>query len=135
MDTKHNAVLYMIKKYGPLESRMIRYITYLVDRELYRRYGHSLFKWKLYKYGPVSSELYKVLDELWMGDLVDRRIVDYGVVYEYVGSGSVEIPVEVKEVIDYVMGVTSVMTDDEIIEYVFKIDNLHNRIPGEVIIG
>jgi hypothetical protein len=134
MDPKP-VILYLLKKYGPLTLRRIRYVMYLIDRELHNRYGYTLFRWKVYKYGIISRELYDALDDLWTDDKIERKVGDYDIVYECVGGCDVNIPPEVGEVVDYVIGIVNNMSDGELIRYVYRLDGIDYRIPGEILIG
>ncbi|MFZ8839769.1 MAG: hypothetical protein ACO2PM_12855, partial [Pyrobaculum sp.] len=49
---------------GPWARAELMKLLFFIDRELYRRFGATVFRWKMYKYGPFSREALDVLDDM-----------------------------------------------------------------------
>jgi uncharacterized protein YwgA len=57
-------------------------LLFLIDRELHRRFGSTVFRWKMYKYGPFSREVLDVLDNMEVYGSVVVKVADYAIIYE-----------------------------------------------------
>jgi hypothetical protein len=105
-------------------------ILFLVDRELYRRCGATVFRWKMYKYGPFSREVLDILDDMEIYGSVASRIKGGAVVYELTSTADVSLPGEVREAADRVLGEWAGRSADELIDYLYSLEEVREAWPG-----
>jgi hypothetical protein len=126
-------IVYVLRR-GPMGRRRLMKLLFLIDRELCRRYCVAAFRWKLYKYGPVSRDVYLTLDGLLDGVAVAITATDEDIVYELTSVAYVdvsELPQEVKEVADQVLETWTRRSFDDLIAYVYSLEEVKTAWPGK----
>ena len=68
-------------------------LLFLIDGELYQRFGATVFRWK-YKYGPFSREVLDVLSDMEVCGSVVAEVTDNAIIYELASTTSTELPQE-----------------------------------------
>ena len=66
---KADLIRYVLRR-GPMARTKLMKLLVLLDRELCQRVGSTVFRWKMYKYGPFSREVLDVLDDMEIDGLV-----------------------------------------------------------------
>jgi hypothetical protein len=90
-------------------------LLFLIDRELHRRYGAAVFRWKMYRYGPFSREVLDVLDDMEVYGSVVAKVTDDAIIYELASTAPAELPQEVKEVADQILEAWARRSLDELL--------------------
>jgi hypothetical protein len=111
-------IMYVLRRAGPMPRAKLMKLLFLIDRELYRRYGAAAFRWRAYKYGPFSREVLDVLDAMELYRSVEARAEGGDVVYELASTAPADLPQEVKETADGVLDEWGRKSLDELAAYV-----------------
>jgi len=111
-------IIHVLRRAGSTPRRKLMKLLFLIDRELYNRFGATAFSWKAYKYGPFSRDLLDVLDAMELHRSVEGRAEGGDIVYELTTTAPADLPQEVKEVADRVLDVWAGKGLDELAEYV-----------------
>lgn len=115
-DYRHALILYVLQRTGPMGRRRLVKLLFLIDRELCNRYGASAFRWVLYKYGPLSWDVYNTLDDLEELGLVEKEVAEDDIVYRAAAGG--EPRREVEEAADAVIEKWGGRRFDELVSHV-----------------
>jgi hypothetical protein len=105
-------------------------LLFLIDGELYQRFGATVFRWKMYKYGPFSREVMDVLDDMEVYSSVAAKVTDDAIIYELATTAPAELPQEVKEVADKILAVWAHKSLDDILTYVYNLEEVKKAWPG-----
>jgi uncharacterized protein YwgA len=111
-------IIYVLRRVGSAPRRKLMKLLFLIDKELYNRFGVAVFHWKAYKYGPFSREVLDVLDAMELHRSVEGKVEDSDIVYELTTTASADLPQEVREVADKILDEWSSRSVDELAEYV-----------------
>jgi len=106
-------------------------LLFLIDRELHRRHGATVFRWKMYKYGPFSREVLDTLDDMEIYGSVLSRVEGDAVVYELTSTAPAKLPQEVKEVADQVLETWAHRSLDDLLSYVYSLEEVKEAWPGK----
>jgi len=106
-------------------------LLFLIDRELHRRFGATVFRWKMYKYGPFSREVLDVLDDMEIDGFVVARAEEDAIIYELASTAPAELPQEVKETADQILETWARRSLDELLTYVYNLDDVKETWPGK----
>jgi len=117
---------------GPWARAELMKLLFFIDRELYRRFGATVFRWKMYKYGPFSREVLDVLDDMEACGSVAAEVADDAVIYEHASTAPAELPQEVKEVADKILDVWTRRSLDDLLTYVHSLEEAKKRQPDEL---
>ena len=99
-------------------------LLFLIDRKLYRKFGATVFRWKMYKYGPFSREVLDVLDDMEVYGSVVTKVTDDAIVYELATTAPAKLPQEVKEVADQILAVWAHKSLDDLLTYVYNLEEV-----------
>jgi hypothetical protein len=125
-----DVVRHVLQRVGSVSGRRLKRLLFLIDRELCRRFGDTAFSWKLYKYGPTSREMFHTLDDLeYYGSIVSRA-TDDDIIYENASTAPIELPQEVREVVDEVLETWGGRSFEELAEYVNSLEEVAKTPPG-----
>jgi hypothetical protein len=127
---KADLIRYVLRR-GPMVRTKLMKLLFLIDRELYRRYGAAVFRWKMYKYGPFSREVLDVLDDMEVYGSVVAKVTDDAIIYELASTAPVELPQKVKEVADQILETWARRSLDELLTYVYNLDDVKETWPGK----
>jgi hypothetical protein len=105
-------------------------LLFLIDRKLYQRFGATVFRWKMYKYGPFSREVLNVLDDMEVYGSVAAKVND-AIIYELASTAPAELPQGVKEVADKILAVWVHKSLDDILTYVYNLEEVKKAWPGK----
>ena len=105
---KVDLIIYVLRRGAMARTKFMK-LLFLIDRELYRRHGATVFRWKMYKYGPFSREVLDTLDDMEIYGSVLSRVEEDAIVYELASTAPAELPREVKEVADQVLETLSLI--------------------------
>jgi uncharacterized protein YwgA len=106
-------------------------LLFLIDRELHRRFGSTVFRWKMYKYGPFSREVLDVLDDMEIDGFVAAKVTDDAIIYELASTAPVELPQGVKEVADQILETWAHKSLDDLLTYVYNLEEVKEAWPGK----
>nr|KJR72858.1 MAG: hypothetical protein TU35_09315 [Thermoproteus sp. AZ2] len=136
----------------PLGARLIKYVLsrgempyaklmkvlFLIDRHLYLRHGYTVFAWRLYKYGPFSSQVLDALSELEAEGRVEARVErrgdGYSVAYRLEPQAAPELPPEVKEAADRALAQWADKELGELIKHVYGLEEVREARPGALLL-
>ena len=110
-------IIHVLRR-GPMPRSKLMRLLFLIDRELYHRYGAAAFHWKAYKYGPFSREVLDVLDAMELYGSVKSRAEGGDIVYELTTTAPADLPQEVRETADQILGEWAQKSLDELVVYV-----------------
>jgi uncharacterized protein YwgA len=127
---KADLIRYVLRR-GPMARTKLMKLLFLIDRELYRRFGSTVFRWKLYKYGPFSREVLDVLDDMEIDGFVVARAEEDAIIYELASTAPAELPQGVKEVADQILETWARRSLDELLTYVYNLDDVKETWPGK----
>ena len=127
---KADLIRYVLQR-GPMARTKLMKLLFLIDRELYRRFGSTVFRWKMYKYGPFSREVLDVLDDMEIDGFVVARAEEDAIIYELVSTAPAELPQGVKEVADQILETWARRSLDELLTYVYNLDDVKETWPGK----
>ncbi len=119
-------VRYVLQR-GPMPHAKLVKLLFLIDRELCQRLGSMAFRWRTYKYDPLSCEVLDVVEELERDGFVVGKFVNGAIIYELTSAAPSKLPQEVKEVADQVLETWAYRSLDDILTYV---QNLEEVRPG-----
>jgi len=127
---KADLIRYVLRR-GPMARTKLMKLLFLIDRELYRRYGATVFRWKMYKYGPFSREVLDVLDDMEVYGSVVAKVTDDAIIYELASTAPVELPQEVKEMADQILEAWAHRSLDDLLTYVYNLEEVKKAWPGK----
>jgi uncharacterized protein YwgA len=127
---KADLIRYVLRR-GPMARTKLMKLLFLIDRELYRRFGSTVFRWKMYKYGPFSREVLDVLDDMEIDGFVVARAEEDAIIYELASTAPAELPQDVKEVADQILETWARRSLDELLTYVYNLDDVKETWPGK----
>jgi hypothetical protein len=116
---------------GPMARTKLMKLLFLIDRELYRRFGATVFRWKMYRYGPFSREVLDVLDDMEVYGSVVAKVTDDAIIYELASTAPAELPQEVKEVADQILETWAHKSLDDLLTYVYNLEEVKKAWPGK----
>jgi len=122
-------VRYVLQR-GPMPHAKLVKLLFLIDRELCQRFGSMAFRWRTYKYDPLSCEVLDVVEELERDGFVVGKFVDGAVIYELTSATPAELPQEVREVTDQVLETWTHRSLDDILTYVQSLEEVRKTWPG-----
>jgi len=111
-------IIYTLRRAGPMPRSKLMRLLFLIDRELYHKFGVTAFHWKAYKYGPFSREVLDVLDAMALYGSVRSRAEGGDIVYELTTTAPADLPQEVRETADQILGEWAQKSLDELVVYV-----------------
>jgi len=120
---KADLIRYVLRR-GPMARTKLMKLLFLIDRELYQRFGATVFRWKMYKYGPFSREVLDVLDDMDVYGSVVAKVTDDAIIYELASTAPVELPQEVKEVADKILETWAYKSLDYLLTYVYNLEEV-----------
>jgi hypothetical protein len=123
-------IRYILQR-GPMAHAKLVKLLFLIDRELCRRFGVALFRWRMYKDGPLSCEVLDAVWELERDNSVASRWADGAIIYELVSATPSNLPQEVKEVADQVLETWARRSLDSIVEYINSLEEVKGTQPGK----
>jgi uncharacterized protein YwgA len=106
-------------------------LLFLIDRELRRKFGATVFHWKMYKYGPFSREVLDVLDDMEIDGFVVGKVTDDAIIYELASTAPAELPQEVKEAADQILETWARRSLDDLLIYVYNLEEVKEAWPGK----
>jgi len=127
---KADLIRYVLRR-GPMARTKLMKLLFLIDRELYRRFGATVFHWKMYKYGPFSREVLDTLDDMEIDGFVVARVEEDVIIYELASTVPAELPQEVKEVADQILVAWARRSLDELLTYVYNLEEVKEAWPGK----
>jgi len=127
---KADLIRYVLRR-GPMARTKLMKLLFLIDRELYRRFGATVFRWKMYKYGPFSREVLDVLDDMEIDGFVVAKVTDDAIIYELASTAPADLPQEVKEAADQVLETWAGRGLDELLTYVYSLEEVKEAWPGK----
>jgi len=120
---KADLIRYVLRR-GPMARTKLMKLLFLIDGELYQRFGATVFRWKMYKYGPFSREVLDVLDDMEVYGSVVTKVTDDAIVYELATTAPAKLPQEVKEVADQILAVWAHKSLDDLLTYVYNLEEV-----------
>ncbi|AKT34640.1 Protein of unknown function (DUF4065) [Pyrobaculum sp. WP30] len=127
---KAELIRYVLRR-GPMVRTKLMKLLFLIDRELYQRFGATMFRWKMYKYGPFSREVLDVLDDMEVDGFVVAKVTDDAIIYELASTAPAELPQEVKKAADQILETWARRSLDELLTYVYNLDDAKEAWPGK----
>jgi len=127
---KADLIRYVLR-HGPMARTKLMKLLFLIDRELYRRFGATVFRWKMYKYGPFSREVLDILDDMEVYGSVVAKVTDDAIIYELASTAPAELPQEVKEAADKILETWARQSLDELLTYVYNLEEVKEAWPGK----
>ena len=127
---KADLIRYALRR-GPMARTKLMKLLFLIDRELYQRFGATVFHWKMYKYGPFSREVLDVLDDMEIDGFVVGKVTDDAIIYELASTAPAELPQEVKETADQILETWARRSLDELLTYVYNLEEVKEAWPGK----
>jgi hypothetical protein len=119
VDVGKKVVLYVVVRLGEVDIKRLMYVMYLIDHEIYYIAGFTLFEWKYVFSGLRSFDVYDVVDSLVDLGYLEKEVGDKDIVYRVRGERRVELPKQLKDVVDKVL--VKVEGDVNLGEYVMKV--------------
>ena len=102
----------------PAARTKLMKLLFLIDRELYQRFGAAAFRWKMYKYGPFSREVLDTLDDMEIYGSVVSKAEEDAIIYELASTAPAELPQEVREVADQILETWAHKSLDDLLTYI-----------------
>jgi len=127
---KADLIRYVLRR-GPMARTELMKLLFLIDRELHRRFGSTVFRWKMYKYGPFSREVLDVLDDMEIDGFVAAKVTDDAIIYELASTAPAELPQEVREVADQILETWAYKSLDYLLTYVYNLEEVKKTWPGK----
>jgi hypothetical protein len=127
---KVDLIIYVLRRGSMARTKLMK-LLFLIDRELHRRHGATVFRWKMYKYGPFSREVLDTLDDMEIYGSVLSRVEGDAVVYELTSTTPAKLPQEVKEVADQVLETWAHRSLDDLLSYVYSLEEVKEAWPGK----
>ena len=127
---KAELIRYVLRR-GPMVRTKLMKLLFLIDRELYQRFGATVFRWKMYKYGPFSREVLDVLDDMEVDGFVVAKVTDDAIIYELASTAPAELPQEGKEAADKILETWARRSLDELLTHVYNLDDVKKTWPGK----
>ena len=123
-------IRYVLRR-GPMARTKLMKLLFLIDRELYQRLGSTVFRWKMYKYGPFSREVLDVPDDMEIDGFVVAKVADDAIIYELSSTAPVELPQEVKEVADQILETWAHKSLDDLLTHAYNLEEVKKTWPGK----
>ena len=123
-------IRYVLRR-GPMARTKLMKLLFLIDRELHRRFGSTVFRWKMYKYGPFFREVLDVLDDMEIDGFVVAKVTNDAIIYELASTVPAELPQEVKETADKILETWARRSFDELLTYVYNMEEVKEAWPGK----
>ena len=127
---KADLIRYVLRR-GPMARTKLVKLLFLIDIELYQRFGATVFRWKMYKYGPFSREVLDVLDDMEIDGFAAAKVADDAIIYELASTAPVELPQEVKETADKILETWAHKSLDDLLTYVYNLEEVKKTWPGK----
>jgi len=127
---KADLIRYVLRR-GPMARTKLMKLLFLIDRELHRRFGSTVFRWKMYKYGPFSREVLDVLDDMEIDGFIVAKVTDDAIIYELVSTTPAELPQGVKEAADQILETWARQSLDDLLTYVYNLEEVKEAWPGK----
>jgi uncharacterized protein YwgA len=127
---KADLIRYVLRR-GPIVRTKLMKLLFLIDRELYQRFGSTVFHWKMYKYGPFSREVLDVLDDMEVYGSVVAKVTDDAIIYELASTAPAELPQGVKEAADQILETWAHKSLDDLLTYVYNLEEVKEAWPGK----
>ena len=127
---KVGLIIYVLRRGSMARTKLMK-LLFLIDRELHRRHGATVFRWKMYKYGPFSREVLDTLDDMEIYGSVLSRVEGDAVVYELTSTAPAKLPQEVKEAADQVLETWAHRSLDDLLSYVYSLEEVKEAWPGK----
>ncbi len=127
---KADLIRYVLQR-GPMARTKLMKLLFLIDRKMHRRFGSTVFRWKMYKYGPFTREVLDVLDDMEIDGFVVARAKDDAIIYELASTAPAELPQEVKEVADQILETWAHKSLDDLLTYVYNLEEVKEAWPGK----
>jgi len=134
-------VLYLIARYcrvagkGITRTRLMK-LLFLVDYMYWKRCGRKLtnLEWRMYLFGPFSREVLGILDELEDGGKAVVKEIERGVYLYKAYEEPANLSEAVKSLVDEVVEKFGKLSLDELLNYVYSLDEVKRTGIGEVIL-
>jgi len=127
---KADLIRYVLRR-GPMARTKLMKLLFLIDRELHRRLGSTVFRWKMYKYGPFSREVLDVLDDMEIDGFVVAKVTDDAIIYELASTAPAGLPQGVKKVADQILETWAYKSLDDLLTYVYNLEEVKKAWPGK----
>ncbi|NAZ32769.1 MAG: DUF4065 domain-containing protein [Pyrobaculum sp.] len=127
---KADLIRYVLRR-GPMARTKLMKLLFLIDRELYQRFGAAVFRWKMYKYGPFSREVLDILDDMEIDGFVVARAEEDAIIYELASTAPAELPQEVKEAADQILETWARRSLDELLTYLYNLEEVKEAWLGK----
>ena len=131
---KADLIRYVLRR-GPMARTKLMKLLFLIDRELHRKFGATLFHWKMYKYGPFSREVLDVLDDMEVDGFVVAKVTDDAIIYELASTAPAELLPEVKKVADHTLETWTRRSLDDLLTYVYNLEEVKEAWLGKPLLG
>ncbi|MFZ8807383.1 MAG: hypothetical protein ACO2PN_04675 [Pyrobaculum sp.] len=131
---KADLIRYVLRR-GPMARTKLMKLLFLIDRELHRRFGATVFRWKMYKYGPFSREVLDVLDDMEVYGSVVAKVTDDAIIYELASTAPAELLPEVKKVADQALETWTRRSLDDLLTHVYNLEEVNEAWLGKPLLG
>jgi len=131
---KADLIRYVLRR-GPMARTKLMKLLFLIDRELHRRFSATVFRWKMYKYGPFSREVLDVLDDMETDGFVVAKATDDAIIYELASTAPAELLPEVKKVADQTLETWTRRSLDDLLTYVDNLEEVKEAWLGKPLLG
>jgi len=111
-------------------------LVFLVDYLYWKRFGKRLLnvKWVKYLYGAFSKDVLDAIDELEREGIVGVVEVDKGITLYMARYSNIELGEDVKKIVEEVVEKFGKLSLEELLEYVYNLEEVRTREPGEEIL-
>jgi uncharacterized phage-associated protein len=131
-------ILYLVTRYyrvtgkGIGRTKLMK-LVFLVDYLYWKRFGKRLLdvKWVKYLYGPFSKAVLDTLDELEREGIIGIVELDKGITLYTALYNNIKLSEEAKKIVDEVVENFGKLSLDELLKYVYSLDEVRGRDPGE----
>ena len=136
-----NLVLYLITRYcmvtgkGIGRARLMK-LAFLVDYLYWKRYGRRLLdvKWVKHLFGPFSKDVLDALDELEHEGIVGVVEIDKGIALYIARYSNIKLSEKAKKIVDEVVERFGKLGIEELLNYVYNLDEVRGMDMGEEIL-
>ena len=134
-------ILYLVTRYyrvtgkGIGRTKLMK-LVFLVDYLYWKRFGKRLLdvKWVKYLYGPFSKAVLEALDELEREGIIGVAELDKGITLYTALYNNIKLSEEAKKIVDEVVENFGKLSLDELLKYVYSLDEVRGRDLGEEIL-
>jgi uncharacterized protein YwgA len=131
-------ILYLVTRYyrvtgkGIGRTKLMK-LVFLVDYLHWKRFGKRLLdvKWVKYLYGPFSKAVLDALDELEREGVIGIVELDKGIILYTALYNNIKLSEEAKKIVDEVVENFGKLSLDELLQYVYSLDEVRGRDLGE----